>query len=154
MGAVEHRLTRARRSTAALLAALALGAAALLLGAALPASARAGVPVHAYGSNDAGGFRNVLPAGENGLDNATQLAQFEFNGTYPPHFADQLPLYANLLYASPTLTHEQIPSYFKDATFGVKKGEVASVESPRADVTIERDKAFGVPHIYGSTRAA
>src|SRR2546423_4637311 len=37
--------------------------------------------------------------------------------------------------------------------FGVKEGEVASVESPRADVTIERDNAFGVPHIYGSTRA-
>src|SRR5439155_15895941 len=60
--------------------------------------------------------------------------------------------YANLLYASPTLTREQIPSYFKDATFGVKEGEAAPVESPRADVTIERDKAFGVPHIYASTR--
>src|SRR5207253_5197831 len=135
------------------IAAVVLAAAALALRAAIPAGASAEVPVQAYGTNDAGGFRNVLPAGENGLDNATQLAQFEFNGTYPPHFADQLPLYANLLYASPTLTHEQIPSYFKDATFGVKKGEVASVESPRADVTIERDKAFGVPHIYGSTRA-
>src|SRR6185437_7205187 len=26
-------------------------------------------------------------------------------------------------------------------------------ESPRSDVTIVRDSAFGVPHIYGSTRA-
>src|SRR5205085_9049119 len=48
---------------------------------------------------------------------------------------------------------EQVSSYFKDATFGFKAAEVASVESPRSDVTIERDKAFGVPHIYGSTRA-
>src|SRR5205807_1315357 len=71
---------------------------------------------------------------------------------YPPHFADQLPLYADLLYASPTLTHEQIPDYYKDATFGVKEGEAASEESPRADVTIVRDKAFGVPHIYATTR--
>jgi hypothetical protein len=52
------------------------------------------------------------------------------------------------------LTREQIPSYFKDATFGVKEGEVASTESPRADVTIQRDSSFGVPHIYGSTAAA
>src|SRR4030088_174102 len=112
----------------------------------------ADAPVQPYGTNDAGGFRNVLPAGENGLDNATQLAEFELTGTYPPHFADQLPPYANLLYASPAPTREQIPSYFKDATFGVKEGDVASVESPRSDVTIERDTSFGVPHIYGSTR--
>ena len=113
----------------------------------------AGAAVQPYGTNDAGGFRNVLPAGEAGLDNATQLAEFQLNGTYPPHFTDQLPLYANLLYASPTLTREQIPSYYKDATFGVKEGDLASSESPRTDVTIERDSAFGVPHIYGTTRA-
>jgi acyl-homoserine lactone acylase PvdQ len=119
---------------------------------ALAAPAGAAPTPEPYASNDAGGFRNVLPAGENGTDNATQLAEFELNGTYPPHFADQLPLYANLLYASPALTHEQIASYFKDATFGVKQGELAFVESPRSDVTIQRDSAFGVPHIYGSTR--
>src|SRR5205085_9544875 len=39
-----------------------------------------------------------------------------------------------------------------DATFGVKEGDLASSESPRTDVTIERD-SFGVPHIYGPTRA-
>ena len=124
-----------------------------MLCAAFVSSAVAEVPVQPYGTNDAGGFRNVLPAGENGLDNAVQLAEFELNGTYPPHFEDQLPLYANLLHASPTLTHEQIASYFKDATFGVKEGEVESKVSPRSDVTIERDSAYGVPHIYGSTRA-
>src|SRR5712691_270306 len=107
--------------------------AATILCLAPPASATAEVATAPYGSNDAGGFRNVLPAGENGLDNATQLAEFQLNGTYPPHFKDQLPLYADLLYASPTLTREQISSYFKDATFGVKQGEVASTESPRAD---------------------
>jgi acyl-homoserine lactone acylase PvdQ len=130
-------------------AVIATVAAAVL---ALAAAAGAEVPAQPYGTNDAGGFRNVLPAGENGLDNAKQLAEFEASKTYPPHFADQLPLYANLLYASPTLTHEQIGSFFKDATFGVKEGEVASTESPRSDVTIVRDSAYGVPHIYGSTR--
>src|SRR5207245_4831528 len=129
--------------------ALAVGALALL---GVPAGAGASAPGQPYGTNDAGGVRNVLPAGENGLDNATQLAEFQSKGTYPPHTVDQLPLYANLLYASPTLTREQVPSYFKDATFGVKEGEAESVESPRSDVAIERDKAFGVPHIYASTR--
>jgi acyl-homoserine lactone acylase PvdQ len=126
---------------------------AVVVAACLSIPATAGAEVQAYGTNDAGGFRNVLPAGENGLDNATQLAEFQANGTYPPHFTDQLPLYANLLYASPTLTNEQIPSYFKDATFGVKAGDVASSESPRADVTIVRDSSYGVPHIYGTDRA-
>src|SRR6185312_6518139 len=51
-----------------------------------------------------------------------------------------------------TLTHDQTGSYFKDATFGVPEGETASTESPRSDVTIVRDKAFGVPHVYASTR--
>jgi acyl-homoserine lactone acylase PvdQ len=125
---------------------------ALVLAVVVPAVAQAEAPVQPYGTNDAGGFRNVLPAGENGTDNATQLGEYELNKTYPPHYADQLPLYANLIYASPTLTHEQIGEYFKDATFGVPAGEAASTESPRSDVTIVRDKAFGVPHVYGTTR--
>jgi acyl-homoserine lactone acylase PvdQ len=122
------------------------------LGAAWTTPALAAAPVQPYGTNDAGGFRNVLPSGENGTDNSQQLAEFELNKTYPPHFTDQLPLYANLLHASPTLTHEQIGDYFKDATFGVREGDLESTESPRSDVTIERDKGFGVPHIYATTR--
>ena len=106
-----------------------------------------------YGANDAGGFRNILPPGENGLDNAVQLATFEATGTRPAHFSDQLGMYSNLIYAAPGLTAAQIPDYFKGATFGVKPGDVESTESPRSDVTIVRDKGFGVPHVYGSTRA-
>src|SRR5207245_1969918 len=45
----------------------------------------------------------------------------------------------------------QIPYYFKDATFGVKPNQIASIEHPRSGVTIVRDKAFGIPHIYGVT---
>ena len=33
-------------------------------------------------------------------------------------------------------------------------GNVASSESPEPGVTIVRDTQFGVPHIYGDTRAA
>ncbi len=143
--------TGRKRALLGLLAAAALAAAAIALGA--PGAASAAPTAEPYGANDAGGFYNVLPSGENGLDNAPQLAEFELNKTTPPHFADQLPLYANLIHGSPTLTHEQIGEYFKDATFGVKEGDAEATVSPRSDVTIVRDKGFGVPHVYGSTRA-
>ena len=115
-----------------------------------PATAAA---VEPYGAHDAGGFRNVLPPGEAGVDNAAQLAQFQANGTYPAHFTDQQPLYDNLITGSPGLTNAQIPNYYKDATFGVKAGDVASTTTPRPGVTIIRDRKYGIPHIYGDTRA-
>jgi acyl-homoserine lactone acylase PvdQ len=119
----------------------------------LPVLGGGGPQPQPYGANDGGGFRNILPPGENGLDNPVQLAAFEANKTMPPHSNDQLGMYSNLLYAAPRLNAAQIPNYFKDASFGVKPGDVESTESPRSDVTIVRDKGFGVPHIYGSTRA-
>ncbi len=122
----------------------------MILVSAVSTAAAASQP---YGTNDAGGFRNVLPPGENGLDNFQQLLEFKGPGTLPPHYADQQPLYENLLYASPALTESQIPNYYKDATFGVPVGEVESEIEPRPGATIVRDKAFGVPHIYGTTRA-
>jgi acyl-homoserine lactone acylase PvdQ len=108
--------------------------------------------VQPYGSNDYGGFRDILPPGTNGFDNATQLAQFETSRTRPAHSSDQLGMYSNLTTAAGSITQADIPKYFKDATFGVPPGGVASSESPEAGVTIVRDKQFGVPHIYGDTR--
>ncbi|MGN6663886.1 MAG: penicillin acylase family protein [Solirubrobacterales bacterium] len=131
--------------------ALPLALASFALAAFAPA-ANAATP-QPYGTNDAGGFRNVLPPGENGTANFAQILGFKGPHLLPPHFADQQPLYENLLYASPTLTESQIPSYFKDATFGVPAGEVESEIEPKPGVTIVRDKAFGVPHVYGTTRA-
>ncbi|HKF82411.1 MAG TPA: penicillin acylase family protein [Solirubrobacterales bacterium] len=119
----------------------------------LAAAPRASAAPAPYGANDAGGFRNVLPPGQNGTANFGEVLAFRGPGLLPPHFADQQPLYENLLYAGPTLTEEQIPNYFKDATFGVPPGEAASAFEPRPGVTILRDKAFGVPHVYGDTRA-
>jgi acyl-homoserine lactone acylase PvdQ len=104
-----------------------------------------------YGTDDAGGFRNVLPAGQAGVANVFQLAQFEAGGSRPAHWDDQEPLYDGLLYASPSLTADDLPKYFKDATFGVKPEDVESTISPRSGVTIVRDKQFGVPRIYGDT---
>ncbi len=119
----------------------------------IPVGGSTGPAPQPYGTNDYGGFRNVLPPGQNGFDNLPQLAAFEATGQRPAHNDDQLGMYANLVHAVPGLTAGQIPNYFKDATFGVKAGDVESTESPRPDVTIVRDKGFGVPHIYGSTRA-
>lgn len=107
-----------------------------------------------FGTNDAGGFRNVLPPGENGLGTTVDIIKSKApSKPLPPHFADQQPLYENLIYASPTLTDDQIPNYFKDATFGVPAGGLESTIEPRPGVTIQRDSAYGVPHIYGDTRA-
>ena len=63
-------------------------------------------------------------------------------------------MYSGLTTAAGSITAQTIPNYFKDATFGVPSGDVRSTESPEPGVTIVRDKAFGVPHIYGDTREA
>ena len=122
--------------------------AALILPAATP-----GAAPEPYGANDAGGFRNVLPPGQAGVDNAFQLAQFQGSGQRPPHWDDQIPLYDGLVYASPGLTAADIPKFFKDATFGVSPDQVDRTYSPpgRPGVTIVRDKEYGVPRIYGDT---
>ena len=118
-----------------------------------PAAIALGQP-QPYGANDFGGFRNVLPPGTNGLVNAPQLIRWEAAHQRPPHNHDQLAMYSNLTTAAPNITAAQIGNFFKDATFGVKSGEVAGSESPEPGVTIVRDKQFGVPHIYGDTRPA
>ena len=64
-------------------------------------------------------------------------------------------MYDDLVYATPGLkAARRATKYFKDATFGVKPDDVERTYTPRDDVTIVRDKGFGVPHIYGDTRAA
>src|SRR3954451_17020134 len=135
-----------RRVAALTLALVALGSA--------PASAKLpaqGPTPGAYRAGDAGGFLNVLPPGENGFDNALDLARFEANGTRPANADDQLPLYRDLRTGYRTLDDGHLGTYFKDASFGVKPADVKRTYSPRSDVTIVRD-GYGVPHIYGSTR--
>ena len=137
---------------AAAAAVLAFGLMPGAAGAQLPVGGADGPTPAPYGTNDSGGFRNVLPPGENGLDNIFQFGQFQSSGQRPPHFDDQLGLYTNLVYAAPKLTHDQLPNFYKDATFGVKDDDVESTIHPRDGVTIVRDKQFGVAHVYGKTR--
>jgi acyl-homoserine lactone acylase PvdQ len=109
--------------------------------------------VQPYQANDYGGFRSILPPGTKGNFNAADFAQFQLLGTYPAHATDQLSMYENLVYATPGLTAAQIPSYFKDASFGVPAGQAERTYSPRAGVTIVRDSAHGQAHVYGVTRS-
>ena len=141
------RLRRGARRAAASSCAL-----TVLVLAALVSPQAAGAQVQPYGTNDYGGFRNVLPPGTNGLVNVVQLLQYETAGVRPPHNSDQLAMYSNLTTAAPNIQEAQIPQFFKDATFGVRSGNVASTESPEPGATIVRDSQFGVPHIYGDTR--
>src|SRR2546426_1800399 len=117
------------------------GAALLVTFLAVPASAQ--VP---------GPFLNIVPPGQNGLANSADAARFEATGQRPPHFDDQLAMYGDLVYAAPGLTDAQLLTYFKDAGFRAAAADVERTETPRAGVTIERDR-FGVPHIMGETRS-
>src|SRR4051812_35198442 len=119
---------------------------------AAPAAAAAPQP-GAYQQDDGRGFTDILPPGQNGLDNPFQLAAFEAGGARPAHNDDQLQMYGNLVYASPGLQPQDLEKYYKDASFGAKPDDVERTYSPRSDVTIVRDNSFGVPHIYGATRA-
>src|SRR5918995_1053557 len=106
----------------------------------------------AYQADDGKGFRDVLPPGTRGRYNAAELAAFIATGATVPHCCDQLGMYRDLMYATPGLTAEQLPNFFKDSSFGVPDGQAERTYSPRGDVTIVRDRGFGVPHIYGATR--
>jgi acyl-homoserine lactone acylase PvdQ len=156
MGTTALKGPQAARIGASVLAFAATLGVALTTASNAPGSASsraAAAAIPPYGANDAGGFRNVLPPGEAGTDNAVQLAQFNATGAYPPHWTDQQPLYDNLIQGAEGLTNSKISRYYKDATFGVKPADVESTTEPRPGVTIIRDKQFGVPHIYGETRA-
>jgi acyl-homoserine lactone acylase PvdQ len=141
---------RARRLT--VIAVSATVAAALLPALSAPSASAAGGPSTAYRANDYadGQAMSILPAGENGLANAADLAKFELTGQRPPASNDQLAPYANLLYASSSVTDATLSNYYNDESFGVPAGGVVRTETPTAGVTIYRD-VHDIPHIYGST---
>jgi acyl-homoserine lactone acylase PvdQ len=127
--------------------ALALASAALA-----PAVTLAAPAPEPYGTNDAGGFHDVLPPGTNGRTNLAELAAFLTTGARPKHNDDQRDMYANLVGATPGMTAARLGDFFKDSTFGVRAGAAERTYSPRGDVTIVRDRDHGVPHVYGATR--
>ena len=107
--------------------------------------------------NDAGsatGVRNVLPAGEAGVVSLSDYLHHQADPSwYPAHVNDQLALYDGPTFATAgTLTARQLQQFSKEDTFGVADGQVESIETPRPGLTIIRDRAFGVPHIFATSR--
>src|SRR3954467_10224522 len=129
-----------------------LGLSAAPAAAQLPPLTTGGPTPDAYQAHDGKGFRDILPPGTRGRYNAFELAAFLASGQTVPHCCDQLGMYRDLVYAPPGLPAAQVPSFFKDSSFGVAPGQAERTYSPRSDVTVVRDKAFGVPHVYGKTR--
>jgi acyl-homoserine lactone acylase PvdQ len=111
--------------------------------AAGPRGTSAAGPVGHYQEfGDATGFRNILPPGQNDLQGSQT------------HTLDQLSMYGDLVYNAPGLANSQIANFYKDASFGTPESDIDRVYSPTAGVTVVRDKSFGVPHIFGTTRYA
>ena len=118
----------------------------------LTTAASAGV--QPYGFNSQGYFNDILPPGQGSLDDATAVLAYEADhNRRPAHWTDQLQMYSRLTTAAPHIRPSQISQFYKDSTFGVPPGDVASTEHPEPGATILRDTRFGVPHIYGTTRA-
>jgi acyl-homoserine lactone acylase PvdQ len=124
------------------------------VGLAVPASPAAAASAYQT-ANDycLGQCADILPPGENGNATLVDILASQTFGTHPAHSTDQLGRYASLLDAYTGLTDDQIGSFYNDSSFGVPASQVESSESPRSDVTIVRDKAIGVPHVTGTTRA-
>jgi acyl-homoserine lactone acylase PvdQ len=146
--------------------AASITAAALLAPAAAPGQAP---PADDYQERDGLGFRNIVPPGSDGVASTAEVGAFLFGGgARPEHNNDQLDEYDEIVQAAPGLTGAQVDSFYKDASFGVPPTDIAETYTPSCatltppspssphcdDVTIVRDDSFGVPHIYGTDRAA
>jgi acyl-homoserine lactone acylase PvdQ len=136
-----------RIRTLTTMAALALGVVVVQVPVAAEAAAAP--------SNDycAGQCSDIVPPGENGNATVADILANKVFGTRPAHAADELGKYAALPSGYSGLTTDKINQFFNDSSFGVPAGQVESVVTPRSDVTITRDKATGVPHVQGTTRA-
>jgi acyl-homoserine lactone acylase PvdQ len=129
-----------------LAAGCALALAALLIAVLAASSTRAGTEPSATlapSTQDfAGDAFNVLPPGEAGA-------------LFPTlHSGDQIPLYDGLTPKFDAVTSDDLRTFFKPNIFGLGGQQPERVENPpgHPGLTIERD-SFGVPHVFGDTRA-
>jgi Penicillin amidase len=106
--------------------------------------------VEAYRDGDAAVTAlNILTPGQGRRATLAEVLQ----GTVPAHNDDQRQRYDALVQGAGTLTPSGLRDFFKDASFGVRPGDVERVYSPRPGVVVIRDRSAGVPHVYGATRA-
>jgi len=142
--------SRSRTLLVAALSALAVTAATVAPQAQAATGDGPGYQTHDYADGQA---MSILPPGENGLVNATDLLKFETTQQRPPNSDDQLGKYADLLYGYHHLTDANLGDYYDDESFGVKPADLTRTETPGPGVTIYRD-GRDVPHIHGDTDAA
>jgi acyl-homoserine lactone acylase PvdQ len=102
-----------------------------------------------YADCGGGQVYNILPPGENGLVNAATAITRQ----PPPHGDDQRTMYADLVRVAPNLQPADLGRYFKQAGLSVGATDVERAYSPRPGTVVVRDKAFGVAHVFGATRA-
>ena len=100
-----------------------------------------------------GGFRSVLAGGEGQTANAGDVGANQANGTVPPRFVDQQPLYVGIMPKASSLTPADLDVFYKPTAFGSMPGGVGTTVTPRPGAKIVRDKQFGMAHITGDTRA-
>ena len=125
----------------------------LLLAASLAVVVSATSAGGAVGSSvpgDPGLFLNILPAGQG----TSASPSTGFPAHDPPHTSDQLDMYRSLPASNLSqLTDPGLSQYFKSESFVPPSGsDIERTETPTQHVTVLRDH-FGVPHIYGDTRA-
>src|SRR5947208_14052877 len=98
---------------------------------------------------------NLVPPGQAGTYNLADFSRAQAGQGFPPHTRDQEPLYADLLAVAPNLKAPDIGTFYKDASFLADLSQAERVETfpLRPGTVIIRDKQFGVPHIFGTTRA-
>ena len=97
------------------------------------AAARAHAQVEPYQTNDCQGFRNVLPSGQNGHVQRAPARPFLATAPGRPHTNDQLRMYARPRVRQPRASPPpRCREYYKDASFGVRPGDVERTYSPRA----------------------
>jgi acyl-homoserine lactone acylase PvdQ len=107
-------------------------------------------PVQPYGARDgAVTALNILPPGQGEYQNGPEQAV----GMQSPHNTDQIEPYERMVQGAPGIAKAELGDYFKEATFGVKSDDIEREYSPREGVVVLRDAGFGVPHVYGTTRA-
>lgn len=112
------------------------------------------VAVAPAGASDVTGFHSVLAFGEGTGTSLSALAAFEASSAVPAEDLNQRDQYEGIEQAGPAFSAADIDRFYKDSSFRtLAPGEVASTETPRAGVTIVRDKAFAVPRITGATRS-
>src|SRR5207249_631766 len=98
---------------------------------------------------------NLVPPCQAGTYNMADFLKAQAGQGFPPHTRDQEPLYADLLDVAPNLRDADISTFYKDASFLADLSQAERVETfpLHPGTVIIRDKQFGVPHIFGATRA-